>query len=116
LREVPAVNWPSAATGEGQKSFLLLITPGFFASGWKPQAIVGKIVGAAVAEGIPVSGWDLARGGPKPTRFAAPAGSVYFVEETMADGIDNLSESEDDLLAGYGCCLKGVWTDGYEKQ
>jgi CRISPR-associated protein Cmr3 len=76
--------------------------------------MAGKIAGAAVAEGIPVSGWDLARGGPKPTRFAVPAGSVYFLDEFMTDAIDNLSEGEDDLLAGYGCCLKGVWTDGTE--
>jgi CRISPR-associated protein Cmr3 len=114
LREVPAVNWPSAAAGAGQNSFLLLTTPAFFARGWKPQAIAGRIAGAAVAEGTPVSGWDLARGGPKPTRFAAPAGSVYFLDESMTDAIDNLSEGEDDLLAGYGCCLKGVWTDGTE--
>jgi CRISPR-associated protein Cmr3 len=114
LRQVPAAAWPSPPGGAGQKSFLVLTTPAFFAGGWKPRAIAGKIAGAAVAEGIPVSGWDLARGGPKPTRFAAPAGSVYFLDELMTQSIDNLSEGEEDLLTGYGCCLKGVWTDGTE--
>lgn len=112
LRQVPAIAWPSVAADTGQKSFLMLITPAFFADGWRPRAISGRIAGAAVADGIPVSGWDLARGGPKPSRFAAPAGSIYFLDEIMTDAIDNLSEGEDDLLAGYGCCLKGVWTDG----
>jgi CRISPR-associated protein Cmr3 len=116
LRQVPTIAWPSASAGAGQKSFLLITTPAFFAGGWKPQAIAGRIAGAAASEGIPVSGWDLARGGPKPTRFAVPAGSVYFLDEFMTQSIDNLSEGEEDLLAGYGCCLKGVWTDGAEQQ
>ncbi len=116
LKPVAPVKWPNPAIRPGQKSFYLLTTPAFFAGRWVPAALRGKIVGAAVGDGLPVSGWDLARGGPKPTRFAAPAGSVYFVDQQVTETIENLSEGEEDLLAGYGCCLKGVWTDELEKQ
>jgi CRISPR-associated protein Cmr3 len=110
--EVPPVEWPCSETkGADEKSCVLLTTPGFFACGWKPSALAGKLAGAAVAGSVPISGWDLARGGPKPTRFAVPAGSVYFLNERIEGQLENLSECEDDLLVGYGCCLKGVWKD-----
>ena len=41
---------------------------------------------AASGSPVAVSGWDVARGGPRRTRFAVPAGSVYFVEGDFAPG------------------------------
>ncbi|MCL4203600.1 MAG: hypothetical protein KJ000_13940 [Pirellulaceae bacterium] len=60
---------------------------------------------------VAVSGWDLARGGPKPNRFAAQAGSTYFLNEPLHPWPETLSDNDRDAQQGWGCYLKGVWTD-----
>ena len=104
-------DWPTVlAPG---KPLLLLTTPGLFAEPWRPAALpVPPLVAAAVPGAVAVSGWDLARRGPKPTRFAAAPGSVYFLDGTP-DGLppDSLSDAPEDRQQGWGCYLKGVWTD-----
>lgn len=105
-------SWPSVRPqNEKQKPLILLTTPCPFRAGWRPQLLDGLIVAAAVPEHVPFSGWDLARGGPKPTRFAVPAGSVYFLQELPPHWQETLAESDEDRLLGWGCCLAGVWTD-----
>ena len=72
------------------------------------KSMQGKPLGAALA----VSGWDVARGSPRPTRFAAPAGSVYFV--TTPDPGDpeaSLCDDPEDSAQGWGFALRGVWSD-----
>jgi CRISPR-associated protein Cmr3 len=106
------LDWPSAEPRGGkQKPLVLLTTPCAFQDGWKPQGLDGRLVAAAVPAPIAFSGWDLARGGPKPTRFAVPAGSVYFLESLLNNWQHSLAESEEDRQQGWGCCLTGVWTD-----
>ncbi|MBC6412340.1 MAG: type III-B CRISPR module-associated protein Cmr3, partial [Hyphomonadaceae bacterium] len=74
--DAPVRAEPATGTSrETRGKCLVLVTPAFF-QGWHPPDI--DLLAAAVPDHVPVSGWDLARGGPKPTRFAIAAGSVYF--------------------------------------
>lgn len=106
------VAWPGLQPqGAGQKPLVLVTTPCAFQSGWKPRSLDGHIVTAAVPGSVAFSGWDLARGGPKPTRFAVPAGSVYFLESLPNNWQHSLAENDEERRQGWGCCLTGVWTD-----
>lgn len=99
--------WPAVTPEQRGKRLVLLTTPAPF-NGWKPPTLTP--VAAAVPGNVPVSGWDLARGGPKPNRFAVPAGSVYFLNETS-----NLSNSgqplcaDEDAALGWGAYVGGIW-------
>jgi CRISPR-associated protein Cmr3 len=104
VRRCDPVEWPRRQTG-GSGSLLLLSTPAPFAAGWKPDGL--DIVTAAVPGHVAVSGWDLVRAGPKPTRFAAQAGSVYFCRDGAPDR-ESLCDGEDALL-GWGRFLEGIW-------
>jgi CRISPR-associated protein Cmr3 len=119
LQKVEPFNWPTATPGSGQGTLVLLTTPGLFDSfrsgqNWKPGSFDGRsrLVGAAVPGSLPVSGWNLATGGPKPNRFAVPAGSVYFLEGA-AEFLSNdcLADSPEDRIQGWGCFTRGVWND-----
>ena len=107
LKRVDPVTWPSASPKDNQGALLVLATPAFFAEGWRPPNLA--LTSAAVPGYVAVSGWDLARGGPKPNRFAAAAGSVYFVNQVGESLPDSLCEGEDAAL-GWGTCLQGVWS------
>ncbi|HVC96168.1 MAG TPA: type III-B CRISPR module-associated Cmr3 family protein [Pirellulales bacterium] len=138
LQTMKPFDWPSALPLSAKpKSFLLLTTPGMFAGRWKPAVLGERIVAAAVPGDVPVSGWDMALGGPKPTRFAAAAGSVYFLDgefdhvaefariqasggaptsgtiagSAAPESALSLSDDPRDARQGWGCYLKGVWTD-----
>lgn len=74
---------------------LILTTPGLFPGGWRPPGtdeegrfdmlgVRGRVTCAAVPRAEVISGWDLARWRPKPAQRAAPAGSVYWLEELEA--------------------------------
>lgn len=85
-----------ARAGRGR---LVLTSPGIFAGGWLPtgaskdesgeirfelHGVKARVACAAVARAEVVSGWDLAKGRPKPAQRAAPAGSVYWLEDLEA--------------------------------
>jgi CRISPR-associated protein Cmr3 len=107
MKQVEPVTWPEPAGGE--RPALLLLSPGFFARGWQPDVIPEVQLRAAAVEGpYAISGWDLARGGPKATRFGVDAGSVYFTEGN-APVTRYLSSDADDSTLGYGFYLKGSW-------
>ena len=108
VRRVPPVEWPPPPGGPLVK--LLLLAPGFFSPvPWRPAAIAAGILrAAAVPEAFAVSGWDLARRGPKPTRFGAAAGSVYFLEGGQTPSGRQLATGEDEMV-GYGLFVKGMW-------
>jgi CRISPR-associated protein Cmr3 len=101
--------WP--AQEASRKTFYLLTTPGLFAARWRPACLAGRLVAAAVPGATAVSGWDLARGGPKRTRFAALPGSVYFVDQPVDAFCPSLSDDPQDQRQGWGCFLRGVWID-----
>lgn len=120
MQPVEPFDWPAALPGAGQGTLLLLTTPGLFDSGqdgesWRPACLDGDLplLGAAVPGFVPVSGWNLALSGPKPNRFAVPAGSAYFLAGN-AQGLpeDSLADSPEDRRQGWACFVRGVWNDG----
>ena len=98
----------------GRRCRLILTTPGLFEDGWKPTGVAGdgrdlrfdlhgvraRVVCAAAPRPEVVSGFDLAERRPKPAQRAAPAGSVYWLDEldTTADALHNLA-------------ARGLWPD-----
>ncbi|MCX7926273.1 MAG: type III-B CRISPR module-associated protein Cmr3 [Fimbriimonadales bacterium] len=127
---------------------MYLATPALFTCGWEPGwlkkeqrngncALIGsppcapevelKLVAAAVPRRLAVSGWSLKKVGPKPVKWCAPAGSVYFFEvvegdpgvlaekcwlESVSDGKEQNGRAENGdraREAGFGLALWGVW-------
>lgn len=95
-----------AAIAKAGRCRLVLTSPGLFPDDWRPPGIQqdghwelgeisGKLVAAAVSRAEIVSGWDLALWQPKAAERAAPAGSVYWLEELKAtpEALRKLSES-----------------------
>lgn len=104
--------WPQRSpSGDKEKPLAMLVTPCPFAARWKPQALDSALIAAAVPGATAFSGWDLARGGPKPTRFAVVAGSVYFLDEAPPTWPASLAENREDEALGWGGYVKGVWND-----
>lgn len=104
--------WQPRLQRSGEGTAIVLLSPGFFKNGWLPMMIPPeRLVGAAVAGPFSVSGWDLAAGGPKPTRFGADAGAVYLLKGNV-DLPPICSEGEEDRFLGYGSYLKGNWSYG----
>ncbi len=108
---------------------LVLLTPGVFRAGWRPTWLINaqkfdvhpKLVAAAVPRPQVVSGWDIARGTPKPSRRVAPAGTVYFL--TLGRASDDaarawvdwlwlrcISDEPIDWLDGFGMVALGAWS------
>lgn len=103
----PEPNPPAPPRGgeSGDGRLVVLTTPGPF-DGRNPPDLA---VRAAVVPGYDaVSGWDLARGRPKPNRFAARAGSVYFLPPGAA--VPGSLAGPEDSAAGWGSFLEGTWT------
>lgn len=109
----------SQALKGSKRVALLLATPGQFESGWRPdemqlsQRVGAKLtlVSAVMRRRTTVSGWDIARKGPRRAEWLAPAGAVYFFDvEGEADfaslWLRPISESEDACRNGCGL---GCW-------
>lgn len=111
---------------------LVLLTPGCFTQGYKPSQIMNQNNGVtvelkAIAVQRPqvVSGWDLERGTPKPTRRLAPAGTVFFLsvkgsDNAIRDWVRNtwmqcISDDEQYLNDGFGLAGLGTWSRIPEK-
>ncbi len=111
LKPQEAFTWPAPPPVHDGRVLLLLVAPAVFGQRWRPKLPDGaRLVAAAVSGYEAFSGWDLASGGPKPTRFAVQAGSVYFVETPHKQSLNgSLAESDEDRRLGYGCVLQGVW-------
>lgn len=113
---------------------MVLVTPGIFASGWKPGWLDGglagtppgtnvrlRLVGVCIRRWRAVSGWSLADlpgqpRGPKPVKRTVPAGGVYFFETMDGKALDladrwlePISDHEPDLRDGFGLATWGVW-------
>jgi CRISPR-associated protein Cmr3 len=104
----------------GARARVVLITPAAFAEGAVPERIAGaKVVAAAVPRPQVISGfsYETARGGPKPTRRLAPAGSVYWVKLSDVTNkqkwleevwMHSVSTNQQDQRDGLGLALVGV--------
>jgi CRISPR-associated protein Cmr3 len=134
----PNLTWPSPPAGLSsiRRFRLQLITPAAFNHGWKPdwlnenyegsppglEELKMRLIAAAVPRAVAHSGWDLTKGGSrgqKPSRFLAPAGSVYFFEaEHEVDvrplWLRSISDREQDRRDGFGVVLCGGWKWQYE--
>ncbi len=107
------IAWPSVECSRSreERPLLLLTSPAPFDSAWRPSWM--SPVAAAVPGAVAVSGWDLARGGPKPNRFAAAAGSTYFLSDPMAPPrVPGSLCGGEDACSGWGTYVEGVWTYG----
>ena len=96
---------------------LILATPGLFQHGWLPNGVAangrdlrfnlhgvrGRLTCAAVQRAEVASGFDIAKGRPKPAQRVAPTGSVYWLEElnATADSLRNLA-------------VRGLWSETVE--
>jgi CRISPR-associated protein Cmr3 len=99
-------DWPAPPQRDGRR-LLVLTSPGVFAEGWKMRGL--HPVAAAVPAHVAFSGWDLARGGPKATRFAAAAGSVFYFDTPPTLSGTSLCDDAEDALVGWGSYLEGIW-------
>ena len=113
----PLDGWAPPALPQA-RARVVLLTPALFAEGAVPQQIRGaQVVAAAVGRPQPISGWDMAARGPKPTRRMAPAGSVYWVDLTGQDPAEwarrvhlkGICSDEQDSRDGFGLAAVGVW-------
>jgi CRISPR-associated protein Cmr3 len=96
---------------------IVLLTPALFDEGSVPKAIAGApVIAAAVGRPQTISGWDIAAGGPKPTRRMAPAGSVYWVDLRGLDAkawsekvhFGSVCSNQQDNRDGFGLAVVGV--------
>ncbi len=99
---------PGEPVSEGRAALAALTTPGLF-DGWRPPDV--ELVAASVPGQQPVSGWSLARGGPKPNRFAVAAGSVFFFPAGFRPPVTGALGDARDTALGWGAFLQGVWND-----
>lgn len=109
--DAPAFTIPTATTGP---AFWYLATPTFFPPTGRPLPTPkGTLIAAASGAGVPISGWDVARNGPRATRFAVPAGAVYFVQgDCQPDDFLNTGDgqqSKELRQEGWGFARPGTW-------
>ena len=99
-----------------QRFRMVLTTPGLFENGWRPtgvnasgafslHGVRGRLSCAAVARAEVISGFDLAKGCPKPAERVAPTGSVYWLEDVEAtvESLHKLVEA-------------GLWSENVENR
>ena len=117
--EPPRAQPDYEAIAGGARARIILTSPGIFSAGWKPNGcsgdgeppqfhlggVRGRLVCAAVPRAEVISGFDLAAWRPKPAQRAAPAGSVYWLDEldASADALRKLAE-------------RGLWSDPVENE
>lgn len=107
---------------------LVLLTPALFDEGYRPgrvltagQDVTIDVQAAAVPRPQVVSGWDMERLQPKPTRRLAPAGSVYFLKLTSDDDaavarwadklwLSCISDDTEARRDGFGLAVLGAWS------
>jgi CRISPR-associated protein Cmr3 len=109
--QIVEADWPQPDLVEisrAGRARLVLTTPGLFELGWLPTGIFeddgmyrldlhgvrARLVAAAVPRPEIVSGFNIADSRPKPALRAAPAGSVYWLEDLDAtpDALGKLAE------------------------
>lgn len=100
---------------EAKQVAMVLATPAHFALGALPERLsetLGvdvQIESVICRRRVSVSGWDLVRKRPKPSKWLAPAGSVYFLRVTAGDGarlaehwLQPVSDDEASCRDGFG--------------
>jgi CRISPR-associated protein Cmr3 len=115
--EINPCTWPTADPTR-PRGLWYLASPTFLPVRQASRRSLPELPGlkaAASGAGFAISGWDVAANGPRPTRFAVPAGAVYFVEGQATAGnfvSGDDTQTTDELLAeGWGFALQGKWED-----
>jgi len=109
---------------------IVAVSPLCFEKGWLPDGLVstngeyrGRLAGldvilraAFVPRPVHVSGWDIAKGEPKPTSRMVPPGAVYFFERADGQPFEEAEAKSLWLAAlgtrtdeGFGRIVPGVW-------
>lgn len=110
LEEAEAVTWPRR-NSVGRSLWMLASPAPFGGAGDRPEGIpIPRLRAAASGAPLAVSGWDVARNGARPTRFAVPAGAVYYVDGAWEPDRDSLCLDHEDVAQGWGFALRGVWS------
>jgi CRISPR-associated protein Cmr3 len=106
---IPPCDWPAPDPAQ-RRSLWLLASPAFFPGrrSLPPVSAGATLRAAAAAAGVGISGWDVAHNGPRPTRFAVPAGAVYFVEGELNPTGQSLC-ADPEAAEGWGFALQGKW-------
>lgn len=104
---------------------IYLATPAMFKNGWLPDWIGDnyegeyseiklKLLTCFVGKYIPIGGWDMANGEPKPMYKAVPAGSVYYFEVLDNSDLNKIKDafhlkniSDINPEEGFGLTLVG---------
>jgi CRISPR-associated protein Cmr3 len=118
VRAVKPADWPQSTNRP--RSLWYLATPTFLPFQGddkirprRPLPRLEHLKAAASGAGVAVSGWDVAANGPRPTRFAVPAGAVYFVDgpcdESAFLNHDDSNELRNLRREGWGFALQGKW-------
>jgi CRISPR type III-B/RAMP module-associated protein Cmr3 len=97
--------WSVRPTGD--RAVVVAISPGTY-RGPIPPVLGHSVRSASVGRPWAHSGWDATRGGPKPTRQQAPAGSVWFIQGEVPKA-RSLSADPEEAARGEGLFLTGVW-------
>jgi CRISPR-associated protein Cmr3 len=110
---------PSLLASSGQLKVVTL-TPAYFMGGWRPLrdswapwfGAEARLVSLANGRTLPISGWDMAKGKPKPLRQMVPPGSVFYFREVTSLTLP-FTEVPDDKpelgRIGYGAIAAGAW-------
>lgn len=112
---VTPADWP-APVAKRTSSIWYLPSPTFLPrrQSGRPLPKCDGLRAAASGPGMAVSGWDVARRGPRATRFAIPAGAVYCLNQP-GNADDFLDDQLPDYLnlrrEGWGFALQGVQKD-----
>ena len=93
-------------SGRTENRLVVLTTPGLL-DGAYPRSL--DLLAAAVPGHDAVSGWDLARGGPKPNRFTVAAGTVYYLKPHQTLPGTGVLAGPEDAALGWGSYLEGTW-------
>lgn len=110
----PLARWPenvSFCDWTSAHAALVLTTPGIYPDAVPPQLGLSRLRMSCRAC-QPVSGWNLALRGPRPTRTAAAAGTVYVVSPMRPLLPHPMVAYTDDSLYGWGCWVAGKCPPG----
>ncbi len=108
---------------------IILLTPAYFEEGYHPRWLLEEskntgvnldLKAIAIQRPQVVSGWDLEKRGPKPSRRLAPAGTVLFLKlEGSDEAVEGwlsktwmqcISDREEDRNDGFGLAVLGTWS------
>jgi CRISPR-associated protein Cmr3 len=121
---LPEVEDAVAGTGACR---LFLLTPAYFTKGYLPtqlrqprDGVTPELRAIAIQRPQIVSGWDLDKREPKPTRRLAPAGTVLFLHLKGEKGairtwvkriwMQCVSDEPQDCRDGFGLAALGTWS------